>query len=571
MRIRVKPPQSKASDSADQTAAAQQEAASAADLAQALGEVTLLLEATAVQLGRVADAFGGSAPRGAAPQRLVNIYGDDPFSEASPTGRPPVRQVMAVPVKGLDNEHLRIAIGGAQPPLARHAGGTPDFRYWAVAEALARGIAFWSELLPQGTTWSAPNPLPVVLVAPKVELNAYYDRRGLRFHRAVAGGVEIYTAHSADVVCHELGHAILDALKPQLFNSGTPESWAFHEAFGDISALLSALELDWMCQTVLQETGGRLSASSRWSRIAESLGWGLRQGNPRVVEADCLRNAVNQFSYRHLDLLPADAPASQLSRRPHSFSRVFTGAFFDVLAGLLSSGGTPDTARLRWASREAGRLLVAAVHAAPIAADYFSQVGAAMIEADQALNGGRNRLILTRAFTNRGILSVESVMRLASAPAEGPGALGMAGPIDLGMVHLEGREPDAAYRQGFGRTPELPVRPIVLDGIEIGVHLPDDSPRFAVAPLAMGPGSDELPSTDEVGRLALEELIRGGRVELAPSGPSALRGILPEASEERAPRVTHQVITEDGKPVLRRLRFQCCPCAGQPLFCAASL
>jgi hypothetical protein len=44
------------------------------------------------------------------------------------------------------------------------------------------------------------------------------------------------------VVCHELGHAILDALKPQLFNVASTEAGAFHEAFGDISAILCALQ-----------------------------------------------------------------------------------------------------------------------------------------------------------------------------------------------------------------------------------------------------------------------------------------------------------------------------------------
>jgi len=57
-------------------------------------------------------------------------------------------------------------------------------------------------------------------------------------------------------------------------------------------------------------------------------------------------------------------------------------------------------------SREAGRLLVAAVHTAPIAPDCYSQVAAAMLQSDQALNGGRNRPVLNRAFAQREILAV---------------------------------------------------------------------------------------------------------------------------------------------------------------------
>lgn len=553
-------------------ATAPQGPAAESDLTQVLTDLTRGLEATVAQLTRLADAAGAAAPSTAAALPMVNIYGDDPFSEASPTQRPPARGHIAVPFKGLTNSQLRIKIEETAPPLAQYAPGTPDFRYWSAAEALARGIAFWSDVLPQGTTWSAPNPMPVVLVAPKVELNAYYSRSGLRFHQAAVGGTQIFAAHSADVVCHELGHAILDALKPQLFNAGIAEGWAFHEAFGDISALLSALELDWMCEAVLQETGGRLSASSRWSRLAESLGWGLRQMSPSLAEADCLRNAVNRFAYRQMHLLLPEAPPNMVSRQPHSFSRVFTGAFFEVLTALCTAAGPPDVGRLRQATREAARLLVAAVLTAPIAPDYFGQVAAAMIQADQALNEGRNRAAFNQAFTERGILSVQSVLHLASASVPqvggsspfGIAATVAAGSVDLGALHLPGLEPETGYRLGFRDTPELPIQPVSLNGIEIGVHLPVAQRHFAIAPLSMGPGSDEVQSSDASGRLALEELIRGGHLELTPSGPSTLRGILPEASEERPPRVTHQVVTEDGQAVLRRIRFQCCPCTVIP-------
>jgi hypothetical protein len=534
-------------------------------VANTLGEVARSLEAATAQLTRVADALSGVAQQAAPQAPMVNIWGDDPFSDANPTANPPLRQAMAVPLKGLDNQNLRVAIAGAVPPIGQHAAGTDAFLYWNAAEALSRGIALWSELLPQGTTWSAPNPLPVQLVAPGDVLNAFYGRDGLRFFRGTAGGTQIFTALSGDVVCHELGHAILDALKPQLFHAALPEASAFHEAFGDISALLSALELDWLCEAVLRETGGRLSASSRLSRVAESLGWAIRQTRPQAVDVDCLRNAANRFGYpRQPGLLPTDAAANQLSRAPHSFSRIFTGAFFDILAGMFGAGGAQDTARLRQVSREAGRLLVAAVHTAPIAADYYSQVAAAMIQSDEALNGGRNRQVLSRAFAQRDILSVPSVMRLATPAAPipqvaGRPAFGMAG-LDLGMLQLGAGEPETAYRQPAGETPELPVQGIMMDGVQIDVHLPVAPPRFAVAPAAFGAVPEEALSSEMAGRLFVEELIQNGRVEqLSSGGPTALRGIVPEAKAEPPTRVTHTLVTEDGKSKLRRLRFQCCP------------
>jgi hypothetical protein len=73
------------------------------------------------------------------------------------------------------------------------------------------------------------------------DLNAFYDRKGLKFFHGSAGERTVFSGESPDVVCHELGHAALDSFKPQLFDAASIEVAAFHESFGDMSALLSAL------------------------------------------------------------------------------------------------------------------------------------------------------------------------------------------------------------------------------------------------------------------------------------------------------------------------------------------
>ena len=74
---------------------------------------------------------------------------------------------------------------------------------------------------------------------------------------------------SPDIVCHEMGHAILDAIKPQLWGAASHEAAAFHESFGDMSAILSALQLQSLRSAILRDTGGHLYQSSRLSRLAE--------------------------------------------------------------------------------------------------------------------------------------------------------------------------------------------------------------------------------------------------------------------------------------------------------------
>ena len=106
-----------------------------------------------------------------------------------------------------------------------------------------------------------------------------------------------------------------------------------------MSAILVALQLPTLRAAVLTETGGDLTRSSRLSRLAEQLGWAIRQFSPDAVERDCLRNAVNSFVYTNPEGLPSNAPAASLSSEPHSFSRVFTAAFFEAIAGGFRQAG----------------------------------------------------------------------------------------------------------------------------------------------------------------------------------------------------------------------------------------
>src|SRR5262249_30524837 len=76
-----------------------------------------------------------------------------------------------------------------------------------------------------------------------VDLNAFYDREGLKFFHGSGAGRTVFSGESPDIVCHELGHALLDSFKPQLFDAASIEVAAFHESFGDMSAILSALQL----------------------------------------------------------------------------------------------------------------------------------------------------------------------------------------------------------------------------------------------------------------------------------------------------------------------------------------
>ena len=541
-----------------------------ADLAGAvnsLNQATQALTATAAQMMQMmrGEASGQAAP-GAGPAVQINIWEDDPFSEAVATQNPVLATPLSVAAPTSSNPLLQTRILDLQQPLpGQFPPGTPNFRFWMVTEALARGINFWTPLLPAGTRWSTLNPMHVTLDSGE-DLNAFYSRddNGLFFFHQTVKGRTFFSADSPDVVCHEMGHAILDALKPQLFDAASTQVAAFHESFGDMSAILCALQLPSERQKVLTETQGQLNVTSRLSRCAEQLGWAIRQLAPTAVDPDCLRNAANRFFFRPPAQLPPQAPASQLSSEVHSFSRIFTGAFLDALAGMLQILGAANDANLLRASQALGQLLVDGVHTASVTSAYYSQVAAAMIQADQARNQGRYSPALRNAFFQRGILSTAAVTALANAPVPqrevAQAAMGMAAFPGLGgtggtqtRLTYNGQEDDG-YRRGPEDAPALPTQTITTDfGMTLLAHAPVEPARFSVFPAALAGMPSEPSAPDETARNFIEDLIQLDRVDLrGAQGRVALIAL----SDSRS-RKTHAVRETSEGLVLKRLHFDC--------------
>ena len=468
---------------------------------------------------------------------IAQIFGweDDPGDDDPPLVPPELRSV-----PDLTLAPLQLAIPGIRPPRA-YTPGTVEFRYWSAAEAAARGAAFWRQLLPAGTTWQPGETLDLLLDE-GVDFNAFYDRRALNFFHGTAGGRTVFSGESPDVVCHEEGHAVLDALRPELFDAGTIEAAAFHESFGDMSALLAALQLPSMRAAIIADTQGDLTRSSRLSRLAEQLGWGIRQTRPSAVDPDCLRNAVNSFFYTNPEALPSRAPAASLSSEPHSFSRVFTAAFLEALAGgFRLSSANPGEADLQAVSLDFGRLLVAGILAAPIVPEYMSQVAAAIVAADAEAEGatqGKYGDVLKSAFVRHGILSQQSAVGIASFRATGVAVA----PRTAGMAAGPGRELPhvalSAAEYGLGDRPLL-------------VRAPSQPRRFAVAAAAFGVGSVTPSNSEHAARAFVEDLMERGHIDIGGAGQPGVRIVHPHTFK------THRLVSSPEGLMLTRILFDC--------------
>ena len=477
----------------------------------------------------------GKARAAPQPRVLINAWEQDPGAGAQPTGG----QIVQRPVPDLRSQPFPIRIINAAPEAKAHPPGTAEFRYWTAAEALRRGADFWGALLP-GISWEVGSILPVELDF-GTDLNAFYDRKGLKFFHGSAGERTVFSGESPDVVCHELGHAALDSFKPQLFDAASIEVAAFHESFGDMSALLSALQLPSLRERVLAQTGGVLRRASDLSRIAEQLGWAIRQSVPSAVEADCLRNAVNTFFYRDPDTLPTRAPATALSSEPHSFSRVFTGAFFEGLAGMLATTDTKDEAALLKVSQDIGVVLVEGIRAASVVPTFFSQVAASMLGVAASRFSGKGYAASLRSgFVRHGVLPPS--MALAS-------------------MHVPERTATALAARPAAESKTLPT--LRLSVAEYGLGVPSivvyaaaEPKRLQVAGAALAVGAAPSPGEDQAAKSFFEDLLRRGRVKIAPPANAAaevVRAFTPTTHET----YTHELRREGGQMVLRRVRIDC--------------
>ncbi len=467
------------------------------------------------------------------PAKVVMAWEDDPASTVAAT---PIQR----PVPNLGNARLGIKIDGPQPPPKIYARGTEQFRFWAAAEALRRAADFWAGIVPASFAWQVGAKLPVHLDA-GVDLNAFYSRGGseepgLSFFHESVNGVTYFSGESPEVTCHELGHAVLDALRPELFDVAFVEAAALHESVGDISAILTVLQLPSMRMDVITSTAGKIYRNSRVSRLAEQLGFAIRQNHPDSVDSDSLRNAVNSFFYRDPQTLPPRAPASALSSEPHSFSRVFTGAFLEMLAGIFLAQGNPGSEQqLLESTKIAAQLLVGAIAEAPVVPAYYSQVAAHLLNVDAGQFNKKYRDVIKGAFVRRGILSLDAAssgVTEATIASASKSLLATAPRTERREQHM------AVPAQRFGLK-------------TLYVMAPGNTPHFSVAAASPTGGEVDPPSREVAAQAFVTDLFSRGRIDMGQHGDTETRVAQPDL------RKTHELVAVDDGVRLERIKFEC--------------
>jgi hypothetical protein len=257
--------------------------------------------------------------------------------------------------------------------------------------------------------WSFVDTL---LVQPRAgnQLNAFYDRHALRFFFAMDPVQKnlVYTCNSAEVVLHETGHALLDAIRPDLYNVLSYEVWGIHEAFGDIHSMINSLNYDLMLDTMLDQTKGNLRQSNIVTMLANQMGrmvYGL-SGGRMGYSGGYLRDAVNNFTYVLPESLPRSGMYTQLTREPHNFSRIFSGAWWDILCGMYEmnkAAGMDQKAALISARDVLTGYTYNAIPYAAATIRFFDAFAKAMLLQDK-VNNHQYNAVMNDVFIKRRIL-----------------------------------------------------------------------------------------------------------------------------------------------------------------------
>ena len=358
-----------------------------------------------------------------------------------------------------------------------------NYAIWTAREAALRAVAAFEACAGPIKAWQgARSTLPLHPDA-GTDLNAYYDRTNISFFENPVGGATFYSGASEDVVAHETGHAILDALKPDLWDAAMTEIGAFHEGFGDCVAIITALA-DQQNRIALLKADPKLAGANPVEALAEALAHAIGILYSPTHNAATPRHARNDFVWQLPTTLPADGPGTVLINEVHSLGQIASGTFYRTLTGVfLRTAG--DEAGLWQATRVTTWLLINAVLRTPIKPRYFQAIGRSMLALDQAAYKGANAKSIRDAYAHHGI-DIGAATMLAPQQPLGPSAPGFAAAGDIPVGAGGGRDLATLMGAPAGSAPsfrrvEFGERAVAIASVDHAVDLSSLDPRLAGA------------------------------------------------------------------------------------------
>lgn len=301
------------------------------------------------------------------------------------------------------------------PENDRYVFATGDGR-WTAANAfasVANTAATFESYLGQPIRWAFGGSQLGVTPNAGQDLNAYYSRQdgGLFFFQGSDPVTRrpVFSGNSGEITGHETGHAILDALRPGYLQTWSPDPGGFHESFGDVLALFTGLRDDAVVSRVLEQTGGDLRKPNAAAALGEEMGRAINHAvGKNVTGGDWTRNAINQFKWQDPKSLPQQGGPDQLTPEAHNWSRLWTGAMYDVLRGIvaenLAAGQMPAEA-LKNAAGEGLQMYADLLRTTAPEGDFtYRDMANALIRSQNQNQGGKHADLLRKVMRERQIL-----------------------------------------------------------------------------------------------------------------------------------------------------------------------
>ncbi len=464
--------------------------------------------------------------------------------------------------------------------------GTPEFLYWQCREGAIAAVEAWEVIHGPLTSWQGGQVLQVWPDSPDEDLNAYYDRASgsnpdsLSFFHHRFGSKTCHTGASTDVVAHEVGHGLLDSIRPDLWDSTRFEVNSFHEAFGDCVAIITALQ-DKISRAAVLPSISSKNAIESW---AEDMAAACAVSFPGDNSA-APRLSRNTFQWGPQGSIPTTGGPGALIYEEHSFAQIFSGCFYDVILNIFKGMSSQSAANLGKASVIAGSLLVKASLQVPQRSQFFREVGRLMVLIDEQENNAANRSAIQEAFSGHNIsLGASAALApqrtLGTAPRRGARSTGatsappdVVGGVKRRLAEILGAETTKlAISQvtlvGKQFQEALYQRAVPLSGIHEklkGVVAMATQAALVgqshEAMTIMGHVSNADVTISDV-QSYVESLVKFGRISFTNASSNRSRGGRRSASSKASrnilpPDVTHEISEVRGQKILRRIRFSC--------------
>jgi hypothetical protein len=269
---------------------------------------------------------------------------------------------------------------------------------YAIAE---RAIWLMENELGRTVSWGFDASRLIVLPHAGEMANAFYskDTTSLQFYSYRVGGSVQHTCLAHDIVAHETGHALLDAVRGRFSESYHPETAALHEGFADLAAVFAALSHD-SVRNLMLTAGGEFRARSAIARIGDEF------HGPGLEGRGALRDLADPGEIDFDGVL-----------EPHLLSLKLTRGAFGALQAFFdrnrAQGDDPEKS-LKIAHRALQRMVVRGLDYLPPADGTFEDFARAILAADVSANpadGRGYRAALAKLFVDNKIgSSVENLL-----------------------------------------------------------------------------------------------------------------------------------------------------------------